>query len=91
MGRGFNSLLATLLVVAMKVDRTTPFAATSGALRLLRPSGSLQNQQSLHQAVFCDMEQEKREYNMNVGKAIDVLRSDVPDLLSQVRRKDADR
>ena len=30
------------------------------------------------------MDEEKREYNLNVGKAIDVLRHDVPDILSQV-------
>ena len=89
MGRAINSLVATLVVVAMKVDRTTPFMPSPGALRLFRPSGGGQNQQSLHhQAVFCDMDQEKREYNMNVGKAIDVLRNDVPDLLSQVRPTD---
>lgn len=37
----------------------------------------------LHQVVSCSMDEEKREYNLNVGKAIDVLRHDVPDILSQ--------
>ena len=62
------------------LQHTTPFSPNSALSRVFAAGRHVGQQ---HQAVFCDMDQAQREDNLNVGKAIDVLRNDVH-TLSQV-------
>ena len=88
--RGHARTFLGLLCAASTLQHTTPFSPNSALSRVFAAGRHVGQQ---HQAVFCDMDQAQREYNLNVGKAIDVLRNDVPHTLSQVstRRRPTDR